>query len=88
MSDNNEITALLSAILEGQQTTNARLDSIDSRLDKMDTRLSNLESDVSTIKGNVDSIERSQKMQEKALGTIAIRTLAHDADLSELKKAE
>ncbi|MDD4587548.1 MAG: hypothetical protein PHC60_04040 [Heliobacteriaceae bacterium] len=79
---------LLKAVEHRGEETSAEVAAIIENLSYLKGEMTAIKSDISGIKEKLANIEMSQDKSEKILGTLAVRTLLHEAEIKELKIAK
>lgn len=68
--------------------TNAIVRAIRDRQDETDAKLDALSMDVHKLHGELSSLKEGQERHEKILEKLSIRSLEHEADIREIKLAK
>jgi len=77
---------LLHQLIRSVGATNAKLSETNTRVDAIDQKLDRLTADVDTLKENQQTVIAMQQDHQKILERLAIRSVAHEADIAELRR--
>ena len=75
----------MQSLQSGQGELHQLVRAINDRQEETDARLESLSMDGHKVTGEVTSLRQGQERHEKALGTLALRSLEQETDIRELK---
>jgi len=82
----DETKAMLNAILENQQMTNAKLEAMQMDIHHMKGDIVKLQQDMTIVKQDISDIKSGQERQDRILESLALRSLEQEAILREMRR--